>query len=93
MSTLSPLDLIFMSDLEQQVIRCLNEYPNSTVQEVAEIIKLSEREARQIIETLLEQKKVIRKRQKGQKTYAVNYRSLTESRVRKLPQNIWSIFD
>ncbi|MCP5098341.1 MAG: TrmB family transcriptional regulator [Chloroflexi bacterium] len=93
MSALSSLDLVFMSDLEQQVIRCLNEYPNIAALEVAKIIKVPEKDVRRILQRLMDMAKVVCRQQKGRKTYAVNYRNLTESRVRNMPQNIWTIFD
>lgn len=93
MTTLSPLDLLFMSDIEQRIIRCLNEYPKITGDELAKIIKISEQEVVRILNQLIEQEKVVLCRKKGKKTYAVNYRSLTDSRIRNLPQNIWSIFE
>jgi predicted HTH transcriptional regulator len=92
-STLSPLDLLFMSDLEQQTIRYLNEYPNSTAVEIATIIQVAESELACILKQLVKQAKIVKHGRNGQSTYIVNYRDLKESRLRNLPNNIWSGFD
>ncbi len=92
-SALSVLDLLFMSDIEQQTIRCLNEYPNSTAGEIAAIIQVSESDLLKTLRRLVSKAKIVEEQRNGQSIYAVNYRDLTESRLRNMPSNIWTGFD
>ena len=67
-SALSVLDLLFMSDIEQQTIRCLNEYPNSTAGEIAAIIQVSESDLLKTLRRLVSKAKIVEEQRNGQST-------------------------
>lgn len=60
MSYLSPLDLLTVSDNEQDIIRCLVRRPELTMQEIAELTKIPLDESEHLLDIMVQNARLIR---------------------------------
>lgn len=91
MSSLSPIDLLSLSAVEQNILRCLSKYPQSTVFAVAEKTQLPLAEAEEVLRNLLSQARIVEQLQQGERVFSVRFQ-FKHKRVRNMPGEIANLY-
>ena len=91
MSSLSPIDLLSLSSVEQHILRCLTKYPQSTVLTVAEKTQLPLAEVEEVLRNLRNQARVVEQLQQGERVFSTRFR-FKHKRVRNMPGEILNLF-
>ncbi len=104
---ISAIDLLFQSDDDQRIIRCLTRCPGLTLADIAREIALPLQKVEDIVMRMLRESKLIQQTVGGQAVFSVHYVrepvSVRENRegrdgrdgrdIRKPPPNLLSLFE
>lgn len=74
MSQLSPLDLLSLSDAEQDIIRHLNRYPTATIGDLATITHLPISSLEIVISNMINAAWLVERYEEGNRGFVVQYR-------------------
>lgn len=85
---LSPLDLLFANDDEQQIISCLTKRPQLTAAEIAERARLPLDSVERCVDQLVGEEKLVEQFRDGRRVISVRYGSNPASRIRNLPPDL-----
>jgi hypothetical protein len=77
MSQLSPLDLLSLSDAEQDIIRHLNRYPNATISDLAVATHLPINNLETVINKMINSAWLVERYEEGNRWFIVQYRQDT----------------
>lgn len=91
MSTLSPFDLLFLSDVEQSVFRALAKWPKQTVNQLAENCELTLDEVDTAVSALLTKGSIIEQLKEGKRVLSVRLQ-FKRKEVRNMPAAIVDAF-
>ncbi|MBA3532699.1 MAG: Crp/Fnr family transcriptional regulator [Ardenticatenales bacterium] len=92
MSRLSPLDMLALSDNEQEILRCLSRQPRMTIREIALTTKIASTELESLLNQMVHASQLVEQIHEGERTFAVRFTS-TKRQVRNLPASIRDILD
>lgn len=92
MSSLSPIDLLSISAVEQTVLRCLTKYPKLTVFEVAAKTELPLGETEEVLGQLLAQARVVEQLQNGKRVFSTRFQ-FKRKPVRNMPGDILNLLE
>ena len=92
MASLSPLDLLSLSSVEQQILRCLTKYPRCTPQDIADRTALPLDEVENELQQLLEQARVVEQLQQGERVFSIRFQ-FKHKRVRNMPGEILDLLN
>ena len=104
---ISAVDLLFQSDDDQQIIRCLTRRPAQTLSDIAREIALPLHKVEETVARMLRESKLMQHHIGGQMVFSVHYirepmpAAKPQARDgdgrngegRKLPPNLFSLFD
>lgn len=89
-SSLSPLDMLDMPDVEQYILRCLNRRPGLTAAEIATATKLPMGEVEPVLRRMISRSQVVEQLQEEKRTFSVRFSRL-QGRLRGMPAGIMAI--
>lgn len=88
--SLSPLDMLDMSDAEQYILRCLNRQPGLTAAEIAKSTRLPIEEIEPALRTMVERSQLVEQLQDGRRVFSVRFGRL-QGRMLHLPSHLLDI--
>lgn len=88
--SLSPLDMLDMSDAEQYILRCLNRQPGLTSAEIAKSTRIAIEEIEPALRDMVERSQVVEQLQDGRRVFSVRFGRL-QGRMLHLPSNLLDI--
>lgn len=91
MSSLSPIDLLSLTDVEQNILRCLTKYPQSTIFEVVEKTQIPLEEVEEVLHNLLSQARIVELLYQGERVFSTRFQ-FKHKRVRNMPDEILNLF-
>ncbi len=91
MSSLSPFDLLSLSPIEQNVLRCLTKHPQITVIDTAVKTQLPLTDVEAVLHTLLDQARIVEQLQQGERVFSTRF-EFQHKRVRNMPDEILNAF-
>lgn len=71
----APMDLLLLSDHEQDVIRFLINHPGASVIEIAKSVQLSRHQIEHTLQELVREARLVMADHNGQETFVVNFTS------------------
>lgn len=92
MTSLSPIDLLSVSPIEQTVLRCLTKTPQLTVFEVAAKTKQPLVEVEEVLSQLLIQGRIVEQLQNGKRVFSTRFQFKHKS-VRNMPGEILNFLE
>jgi predicted transcriptional regulator len=92
MTFLSPLDLLAVTDTEQDILRCLIRQPHLTAAEIAQRTKLPLTETRNLLNQLIKNSYLAQESKNGQPVYFVPLRQ-DKKRKRSSKNLLDTLFD
>jgi hypothetical protein len=73
MSFLSPLDLLSLSSVEQDVVRCLAKQPNLTMAEIADVTNIALAKLKELLPQMVAEKRLAEERQNGHSVFTLEF--------------------
>lgn len=92
MSTFSPLDLLSMSDKEQDILRCISKQSDLTLPEIVEATQIPTAELEELLDQLIHESRVVEQLKDNKRTFSVRF-SKSHRRIRNLPDEIVNLYD
>lgn len=74
MTYLSPIDMLTMSSIEQDVIRCLIKNPKLTASEIADVVKVAITELEVVLRDMVSDERLVEEAINGQQAFAVRFK-------------------
>lgn len=92
MAQLSSLDLLLLSEREQQVVRCLAMQPGMMVAEIAQRLQLPIDDLEETLARMVREARLVERLQNGQRTFSVHFRQ-AQGRVRQRSGGLRDLFE
>lgn len=92
MSTLFPLDLLSLSDNEQQVLRCLSKQPQLSMAEIAAETGIAVTELEALLPRMVAESRLVEQLKDEERVFSVRF-GREQKQVRNLPRDLLDIFE
>lgn len=92
MTRLFALDLLSMSDTDQQVLRCLSRQPGQTIDEIGSATDIPIEELEDVLSQMVSASRLVEQLKDGKRIFSVRF-GRAETNVRNMPSSLMAIFE
>lgn len=88
-SGIDPLDVVELTEQQRKVVTWLSRHQRSRLEEIQEAVNIPPEELQEILEQLLEEKRIRAAIRKGETLYSAPIHGQASRRLRGFPEDLW----